>query len=95
MCTSRGQEIESQGYFRSQVIDGIGTQENIQCELRYVQNRGIVDGLTPFNPNQEDTNAINQIPSLDKLSSLRQESIIARPTIVIRQRLTTTLGLEV
>jgi hypothetical protein len=39
----------------------------LKCDLRYGQKRGIVDGLVLFNPNQEDTNAINQMQTCNLL----------------------------
>ncbi|WJX42083.1 hypothetical protein P8452_29355 [Trifolium repens] len=59
LCTSRVQEVASENYFRSQIIDGIGTQESIQHEQSYFQKSGIIDKLAPFNPNQEYTNEDN------------------------------------
>lgn len=35
LCTCTVQENESEGYFRSQITDGIGSQESIQVNKIY------------------------------------------------------------
>ncbi|XP_039686629.1 protein FAR-RED IMPAIRED RESPONSE 1-like [Medicago truncatula] len=70
-CISRGQEIEYEVCYRSQLGDGIGTQESIQVNKEYSsqeQNNvrsgenGSVNTVAPFNPNQEYLGEENKAP---------------------------------